>query len=192
MCYIIVDVDDTLIETHSNHKVSLIKNTFLSTPSNVTAMPEVLKFFCERLHQPAVYYLSASPFNLFPYKRAFHNLEDFPKGKIILPSGMRALSFVFSSSQILKYKTARILDLCASEQYLVFFGDSLQFDPEIYGEVYRSYPKWVRAIYIRRVGKPTAAKNDPERFIKAFDQVPINVYRIFDDPRDLIADPLVY
>ena len=34
---------------------------------------------------------------------------------------------------------------------MVCIGDSTQKDPESYGEIARSFPGWIKAIYIRKV-----------------------------------------
>jgi phosphatidate phosphatase APP1 len=58
-------------------------------------------------------------------------------------------------------------------------------DPEVYGEIYRRYPEWVCLILIRLVGKKNEYKNSTVRFQKAFNQVPVNIYRIFQKPCEL-------
>lgn len=68
-------------------------------------------------------------------------------------------------------------------------GDSTQSDPEAYGTMYRKYPGWVGAIFIRKVlnVEPMNAsqKNSPERFEKAFKGVPKDVWTLFEDPQEL-------
>ena len=70
-------------------------------------------------------------------------------------------------------------------------GDSTQSDPEAYGDMYRKYKGWVRAIFIRKVVDVSEMKgtdkNDDARFEKAFRGVPRSVWRTFEDPRELYA-----
>ena len=69
---------------------------------------------------------------------------------------------------------------------LVLVGDSGERDPEIYGNVARMYPKRVRRIFIRAV---KGEKDNDERFLKAFKDVPREKWMIFNDPvRDLPKD----
>ncbi len=69
---------------------------------------------------------------------------------------------------------------------LVLIGDSGERDPEIYGNVARMYPKRVRRIFIRAV---KGEKDNDERFLKAFKDVPREKWMIFTDPvRDLPKD----
>ena len=70
-------------------------------------------------------------------------------------------------------------------------GDSTQSDPEAYGDMYRKYPGWVGAIFIRKVEdvEPMneSQKNSAERFEKAFKDVPASVWTVFKDPKELFA-----
>lgn len=70
-------------------------------------------------------------------------------------------------------------------------GDSTQSDPEAYGEMYRKHPKWISAIYIRKVTgvaeMDESEKNLPERFEKAFEGVPRNVWHVFENAEELYA-----
>ena len=68
-------------------------------------------------------------------------------------------------------------------------GDSTQSDPEAYGDIYRKYKGWVKAIFIRKVTDVAEMqgtdKNTDGRFEKAFRDVPRDVWRTFEDPREL-------
>jgi len=70
-------------------------------------------------------------------------------------------------------------------------GDSTQSDPEAYGDIYRKFPGWVGAIFIRKVvdvePMNESEKNKPERFEKAFKDVPKEVWTLFEDPTELTA-----
>lgn len=53
---------------------------------------------------------------------------------------------------------------------------------------YRKYPGWIKVILIRKVEDIAAigieAKNEPERFEKAFKDVPKEVWHVFSDPAE--------
>jgi phosphatidate phosphatase APP1 len=68
-------------------------------------------------------------------------------------------------------------------------GDSTQSDPEAYGTIYRKYPGWIRAIYIRRVTDipHMERRNSEHRFQAAFHDVPESVWKVFDDPEEMYA-----
>lgn len=77
----------------------------------------------------------------------------------------------------------------------VCLGDSTQTDPESYAQLYKDNPDWIKAVFIRKVadvkeitdaiGGGQEERNKPERFEKAFEGVPKNVWHVFDDPKEL-------
>ena len=81
---------------------------------------------------------------------------------------------------------------------MICIGDSTQSDPEAYAEAYKKHPGWIRAIWIRKAedvtevtdalpGQSNEKRNEPERFEKAFKDVPKEVWHVFEDPRELYA-----
>lgn len=72
-------------------------------------------------------------------------------------------------------------------------GDSTQSDPEAYGDMYRKFGgNWMKRIFIRKVvgveGMNVKEKNAPERFEKAFKDVPKDVWTVFEDPNELYEE----
>ncbi len=53
--------------------------------------------------------------------------------------------------------------------------------------MYRKYPGWIKAIYIRKVtdAPHMTEKNKAERFEKAFEGIPKDIWMLFEDPRTL-------
>lgn len=53
---------------------------------------------------------------------------------------------------------------------------------------YRTFPGWVKLIFIRKVTDIAAlgieAKNEPQRFEKAFQDVPRSAWHVFEDPAE--------
>ena len=72
----------------------------------------------------------------------------------------------------------------------ICIGDSTQTDPESYAEMYRKYPGWIKAIYIRKVtdAPHMAEKNKSERFEKAFEGVPQDIWLLFERPDQQMMD----
>jgi phosphatidate phosphatase APP1 len=66
-------------------------------------------------------------------------------------------------------------------------GDSTQTDPEAYAEIYKKYPGWIQAIFIRKVTDipHMEQKNSDGRFQDAFKGVPQNVWKVFENPEEL-------
>lgn len=53
---------------------------------------------------------------------------------------------------------------------------------------YRTVPGWIKLILIRKATDVAAVgideKNDPERFERAFEEVPKEAWHVFEDPRE--------
>ena len=60
-------------------------------------------------------------------------------------------------------------------------------DPESYAEMYRKHEGWIKAIYIRKVtdAPHMTEKNKAERFEKAFEGVPRDIWMLFENPKEL-------
>ena len=72
----------------------------------------------------------------------------------------------------------------------ICIGDSTQSDPEAYAEIYRKYPGWVKAIFIRRVvgvygGEAVIQRNSDARFLQAFKGIPRSVWKVFESTDEL-------
>ena len=168
--------------------------------------------------KPSWFYLSASPYNLYPFIHKF--IEDnYTPGTIIL----RDASFMYIGGLLQSltqgteaYKTDRMEKIFSwiPSRKLICVGDSTQTDPETYGVEYRKHPGksemtilvlsgcarlsmltksriagWIKAIFIRKVTNADYSnmteKNKPERFTKAFKDVPRDVWQVFENPSEL-------
>ncbi|KAG6042139.1 hypothetical protein E4U41_004943 [Claviceps citrina] len=73
---------------------------------------------------------------------------------------------------------------------MIAIGDSTQSDPEAYGEMYRTWPNWIHLILIRKATEIAEIgikeKNEPERFEKAFKDVPRGAWHVFEDPAECL------
>ena len=119
----------------------LLHNTFLVPEGQpVPGMPELYRNLSLRLGSPTWFYLSASPWQLYPFLRQFVN-SHYPLGQIIL----RDMSFLEVSSFISsltigtqEFKTDRLEKIHSwfpKKQFLCI-GDSTQRDPETYAAMY--------------------------------------------------------
>ncbi|KAF1825206.1 uncharacterized protein K489DRAFT_377756 [Dissoconium aciculare CBS 342.82] len=69
---IISDVDDTIKLTLSNSAFGILYHTFLiPSPLPIRGMPALYSHLQNILHDPAFFYLSASPYNLYPFLHRF-------------------------------------------------------------------------------------------------------------------------
>ena len=80
---IISDIDDTIKITQTVDPLGILKTTFAEEPKTTSGMPEFYKILNEQFQNPAWFYLSASPYNLYPFLHKFINDKYLP-GTIIL------------------------------------------------------------------------------------------------------------
>lgn len=154
-------------------------------------MPDFYKILNEQLQKPAWFYVSASPYNLYPLLHDFIN-QYYPPGQIFLrDASWQTLGGLLGSltSNVKSYKTSQIDKILGwfPQRKYVCIGDSTQEDPETYAAAYKKYPGSIKAIYIRKVldAPFMERKNEPERFEKAFEGIPSNIWRVFVLPDDL-------
>ncbi|KAL8946712.1 MAG: hypothetical protein Q9222_006926 [Ikaeria aurantiellina] len=191
---VISDIDDTIKVTLTPSPIGILRTTFLSTPTPIPGMPELYTHI-QSLFSPTWFYLSASPYNLYPFLRTFIHAH-YPKGTMCLrdASWMDLSGFLLSLTQGTEaYKRERIetMHQWLPKRKVLCLGDSTQSDPEAYGDIYRKHKGWPKKIFIRKVtdveGMNVNEKNAPERFEKAFKDVPKDVWQVFEDPNELYA-----
>lgn len=196
---VISDVDDTIKITQTSDPIGILRSTFVSDPTPVPGMPELYAYLQTIVTTTAPwFYLSASPYNLYPFLREFRD-SHFPHGQLILrDSSWFTISGLLSNLTLgtEQYKIDRIKKVhrWLPKRKLILIGDSTQSDPEAYGEIARLYPGWVKLILIRRVtdigAVGTEEKNLPARFEAAFEDIPRDLWHVFDDPSE--CQPLLH
>ncbi|KAF1922486.1 uncharacterized protein M421DRAFT_78116 [Didymella exigua CBS 183.55] len=192
---VLSDIDDTIKKTLTSSPVGILKTTFAEDPEPINGMPELYKHIVQKLDNPPFWYLSASPYNLYPFLHQFRETY-YPAGTMLLrdASWMNLAGFLANLTQGTEaYKLDRIEKVHEwfPKRKFILIGDSTQSDPEAYGEVYKKFPKWIGAIYIRKVTgvaeMDEGKKNSPERFEKAFKHVPKELWYVFQNPNELYA-----
>ncbi|KAL2255902.1 hypothetical protein VTK26DRAFT_2505 [Humicola hyalothermophila] len=193
---VISDVDDTIKITQTSSPVGILRSTFVSEPTPVPGMPELYGHIRRMVTASApFFYLSASPYNLYPFLRAFRDTY-YPHGQLILrDASWMTVSGLLSNLTLgtEEYKVDRMKKIhqWLPRRKLICIGDSTQSDPEAYGAICRMFPGWVRLVLIRKVVDIAAIgieeKNDAARFEKAFDGVPRDLWHVFEDPAECWA-----
>ncbi|EKG12683.1 protein of unknown function DUF2183 [Macrophomina phaseolina MS6] len=190
---VISDVDDTIKITQTPSPSGILRSTFVDEPTPVPGMPELYSHIHKAFGNPPFWYLSASPYNLYPFLREFRS-QYYPEGPLLLrnASWMDLAGFLIAlTAGTQAYKTARMREIhrMFPERRFILIGDSTQSDPEAYGEICREFPGWIRAIFIRRVTGVAdidkTSKNTPERFGKAFDGIDKSIWAVFDKPEEI-------
>ncbi|KAK4691047.1 hypothetical protein P7C71_g5876, partial [Lecanoromycetidae sp. Uapishka_2] len=186
------DIDDSIKITMTPSPIGTLRSTFVSEPTPIAGMPELYAQVAQTLN-PTWFYLSASPYNLYPFLRKFLH-QYYTPGTIILrdASWMDLGGFLASLTQGTEaYKRSRIekIHTWFPKRKVLCLGDSTQSDPEAYGDICRIYPGWVKAVFIRKVTDVSEMKdtdkNTDERFEKAFKGVDKSIWRTFEDPKEL-------
>jgi len=134
------DVDDTIKVTQTSDPIGILRTTFLEEPTPVKGMPELYAHLQSQITVASpFFYLSASPYNLYPFLREFRD-QYYPHGQLILrdASWMSVpglLSNLTLGTQ--EYKVDRIKKLHGwlPRKKMILIGDSTQSDPESYGEM---------------------------------------------------------
>lgn len=187
----ISDIDDTIKVTQTVSPTGILTTTFAEEPKTTSGMPEFYEILNEQFENPAWFYLSASPYNLYPFLHQFINDKYLP-GTIILrdASWMYLGGLLQSLTQGVKaYKVDRMKKIHSwlPKRKMICIGDSTQMDPESYAEIYKKYPGWIHAIYIRKVvdAPHMEEKNKDERFTKAFEGVDAHIWKVFQEPDEL-------
>ncbi|KAH7320269.1 hypothetical protein B0I35DRAFT_478529 [Stachybotrys elegans] len=192
---IISDIDDTIKITLTSDPTSIIRETFVNPPTPVEGMPELYASIKALLPRDTPwFYLSASPYQLYPMLRQFRNTH-FPGGTLILrdPAWNSIAGLIASlATATEEYKVDRMdkIHSWLPRRKIIAIGDSTQSDPEAYGRIYQSHPGWIRLILIRKVTDIAAVgikeKNEPERFEKAFEGIPREAWHVFEEPSECL------
>lgn len=221
---LMADIDDTIKITQTSDPVGILRSTFVvssmspfsydcrkfgwhsyreqSEPTPVPGMPELYAYIQSAITTSApFFYLSASPYCLYPFLRTFRDAH-YPHGQLILRDANLLTASGLLSSLTLgteKYKVDRIKKVhhWFPQRKMIVIGDSTQSDPEAYGtwacpcgrpyqnctsltastgSICRMFPGWVGLVLIRKVVDIASVgieeKNAPERFERAFAGVP--------------------
>ncbi|KAM0665636.1 hypothetical protein ACQRIU_005897 [Beauveria bassiana] len=192
---VISDIDDTIKITTTSDPIGILRETFVEEPRAVPGMPELYKAINGILKTDTPwFYLSASPYNLYPFLREFRDAY-FPQGTLILrDTSWKTIAGLLAALTIgtEEYKVDRMKKIhkWVPKRKMIVIGDSTQSDPEAYGEIYRTFPGWIRLILIRKATDTAmfgvGEKNEPARFEKAFKGIPRNAWRVFEDPNECV------
>ncbi|EPE08553.1 actin filament organization protein app1 [Ophiostoma piceae UAMH 11346] len=193
---VISDIDDTIKRTQTSDPIGILETTFVEEPTPIKGMPELYKHLKAALGGGApFFYLSASPYNLYPFLRDFRE-EHYPHGALVLRDAtLMSVSGLLATLTLgtQAYKVDRMSKIHGwlPAKTFICIGDSTQSDPESYGEIYRTFPGWVGLILIRKVTDIAALgmeeKNEPDRFEKAFEGVPRDKWHVFEDADECYA-----
>lgn len=168
---IISDLDDTVISTEVTDKLKMLINTALRNEYTRTPFKGVAAFY-KALRKGAggdennpIFYVSSSPWNLYPLLAEFLRINRIPLGALFLKDfGNQTL---FNSGNHAGHKIENIERILSIYPHLPFvlIGDSSEKDPEIYAEIVKKYRNRIRVIYIRNVNLNSSRVSAIDRLI---------------------------
>jgi phosphatidate phosphatase APP1 len=178
---VVSDIDDTIKKSEVLDRQALVRNTFMEPFEGIDGMAAAYRRVDQSL-DATFHYLSASPWQLYPFLAAWMESDAFPAGSFHLrqvrPSRVKSVRNFVESSRAHKISSVETMIAHMPERSFILIGDSGEHDPEVYGELAREHSDRIDRIYIRQV---EGADNAPERFEKAFSDVPPAVWLVFDD-----------
>lgn len=160
---IITDIDDTILQTHvsSLFRLRMLYTTFFKNARQrlpMEGMVELMQQFAageEGANTNPVFYLSHSPWNIYDLLEEFLDLQNFPRGPILLRDFGLAPAGEFSKHKI--SSISRILNTYPDLPFILL-GDSADEDADFYLEAAERFPDRIRAIYIRQTGDTKNAR----------------------------------
>lgn len=166
---VISDIDDTIVWTHVGNRRRMLWTLVRSNAATRKPLPGVAALY-RALHDGIegdegnpVFYVSSSPWNLYPPLVDFLRINGIPQGPIFLKDWGRHMFRQWRDHGT--HKLASIREIMTSFAHLPFVlvGDSGEQDPEIYRDVVREFPGRIVAIYIRSVSAGVLRSAEIER-----------------------------
>lgn len=165
---IVSDVDDTILHTGATNLITTAKLTIFGNAKTraplegVSALYTLLQRDGSAGGEPInpIFYVSSSPWNLYDLLKQFMELNDIPRGPLLL----RDLGFdrnkFFSEGH--DHKLDKIRSLIGDHPGLPFllFGDSGQEDARLYAAAAKEFGSQIKAIFIRDVDPGVDSRRD--------------------------------
>jgi phosphatidate phosphatase APP1 len=154
---IISDLDDTVITTNVTNRLKMfltvaLLNEYTRMPfKGVAAFYRALQKGAGGAENNPIFYVSSSPWNLYPFLTEFLNLHRIPLGTLFLKDFGSHTIFNSGAHGAHKITSIELILNTYPDLPFVLIGDSGEQDPEIYGEIVGKYPNRIRVIYIRSI-----------------------------------------
>lgn len=155
---VISDLDDTVIRTEATRLLRMLKRTLLENARTRLPFAGVAAFY-SALQRGAggdegnpVFYVSSSPWNLYPVLTDFLEHQQIPDGPLVLRDwGLNDGGALPTRHGHHKLGAIRQILDCYPDLPFILIGDSGQEDPEIYRDVVHQHGERILAVYIRDV-----------------------------------------
>lgn len=167
---VISDIDDTVLESNITRWQTAARLTFLHNARTRKPLEGVAKLYqafqlgCDGEGPNPIFYVSASPWNLYDLLEDFMDLNGVPQGPILLRDvDFERASFSMDAGTRGKLEHMHGIIERYPELQWVLMGDSGQIDAELYAETVRKYPDRILAVYIRDIDP--AADSSYDKFV---------------------------
>ena len=155
---IISDIDDTVIQSRVSNFIQAARTVMLGNARTRLPFPGVAAFYRALRdgesgdEKNPFFYVSSSPWNIYDVISEFMELQNVPKGPLMLRDWDLSLGSL-SSTRHFDHKGVAIRNVMQlyPDMEFILIGDTSQHDPEIYSRIVDEFPERVRAIYIRDV-----------------------------------------
>ena len=154
---LITDMDDTVLQTYvtSRLKWKMVYATFFKNAFHRLPMEGIVELFQafekggNGLRQNPVFYLSNSPTNIYDLLEDFLNLNQLPKGPVLLRDYGWHLLRKKPDELNHKIKTMRHILNMYPKLPFILLGDTASEDADYYIQIAKEFPNRIKAIYIR-------------------------------------------
>jgi phosphatidate phosphatase APP1 len=155
---VISDIDDTVIQSRVSNFLQAARTVMLGNARTrlpfpgVAALYRALRNGATGDEKNPIYYVSSSPWNIYDVIAEFMDLQEIPRGPLLLRDWDIGWGLL-ASSRHFDHKGEAIRNILSLHPAMEFIliGDTSQHDPEIYRKIVAEFPHRVKAIYIRDV-----------------------------------------
>ena len=167
---VISDIDDTVLQSSITHWQTAARLAFLHNARTRKPLEGVSQLY-HALHRGLaseapnpIFYVSASPWNLYDLLEDFFDLNQIPHGPILLRDmDLDRASFHADTGARSKLEHVHSLIERYPSLNWILIGDSGQIDADLYAQTVRKYPGRIIAVYIRDVDP--SADSDYDKFV---------------------------
>jgi len=167
---VISDIDDTILESKVTQwrtalKLTLLHNARTRKPlEGVAGLYEALQRGRDGQGPNPLFYVSASPWNLYDLLEDFLQLNAIPQGPLLLRDvDLDRVSWRGATQARAKVEGIRLLIARYPSLRWLLVGDSGQLDAQLYAEIALEHPGRIIAVYIRDIDP--VAESDYDRFV---------------------------
>lgn len=151
---VISDIDDTILQTHvtSLFQLKMMFVTLFKDASERLAMEGMVELYQEmaRSSNP-FFYVSNSPWNIYPQLLEFLDINELPKGPVLLRDFGLPPENQPTEHRGHKIETISHILKTYPEMKFVLFGDTGSKDADVYLTLAREFSGQIKTIYIRHL-----------------------------------------